>query len=81
MGITVNQVRAVKIILERTCKGKRVFGLFIDFSNACNTVLHRTLPKIGRALDENKIQFQKTIYSRLKIKLGTKSFKPNIGVA
>ena len=60
----------------------RVFGLFIDFSNAYNTVLHTKLfQRLGRALNEDEIQYQKAIYSRLKIKLGTKSFKPNIGVA
>ena len=82
MGITVNQVRAVQRIVERTCAKKRVYGLFIDFSNAYNTVLHTKLFKrLQRVLNEDEIQFQKAIYSRLKIKLGSKSFKPNIGVA
>ena len=82
MGITVNQVRAVRRINERTNAGKKIYGLFIDFSSAYNTVLHTKLfQRLNKVLNEDEIQFQKAIYSRLKIKLGNQFFKPNVGVA
>lgn len=82
MGISVNQIRAVQRIGERTCQRRKVFGLFIDFSNAYNTVLHTKLfERLKGILQNDEIQFQRAIYSRLKIRLESKQFKPNIGVA
>ena len=61
---------------------RNLYGLFIDFSTAYNTILHTKLYKdLERVLEKEEIQLIKAIYSRNKIKLGDQSFKPNIGVA
>jgi len=81
-GITVNHVRLLDRVNSRVKKGRRVFGLFLDFSNAYNTILHSKLfERLKKALSVEEINFIKAIYSRFKIKLGDESFSPNIGVS
>jgi len=82
MGITVNQMRMVQRVKEITNTKRHCFGLFIDFSSAYNTILHSKLfERLKKVINEDEIQLIKAIYSRTKIKLGTHSFTPNIGVA
>ena len=85
-GITVNQQRLIERIRLRTMlppgQRKHVYGIFVDYSNAYNTVLHSKLfERLERALNPEDIQLIKVIYSRNIIKLGESSFKPNIGLA
>ena len=86
-GISVNQVRLLERVRKRTasevpCMRKHVFGLFLDFSNAYNTIPHQRLfTKLLKALSLAEVQMVKAIYSRCRIKLGNHSFTPNVGVA
>lgn len=81
-GITVNQMRLVERVTEKISSGKKAYGIFIDFSNAYNTILHTKLyERLQGILNQDEIQLIKAIYSRLKIKIGSQSFTPNIGVA
>ena len=86
-GISVNQMRLLNRVLERSAAPisgarKHVFGLFLDFSSAYNTVLHsRLFVRLKRALTSDDIQLIKAIYSRSRIRLGKHHFAPNIGVA
>jgi hypothetical protein len=85
IGCLVNQARAVDRIKKRTenPNGTRVvYGVFIDFSSAYNTILHSKLFKrLKNILSKKEIQYLKALYSRNVVKLGDHSFKPNIGVA
>ena len=82
MGITINQMRLVQRVKEITNSKRHCFGLFIDFSSAYNTILHTKLfERLEKTLPKEEIQLIKAIYSRTKIRLGTHSFTPNIGVA
>ena len=82
MGITVNQMRLVQRVKEIANTKRHCFGLFIEFSSAYNTILHTKLfERLEKALHKDEIQLIKAIYSRSKIRLGTHSFTPNIGVA
>jgi len=84
-GITVNHFRLSSRISLRTNQTedkKKVFGLFIDFSTAYNTVLHTKLyQRLEKVLNSEEINLIKAIYSRNRVKLGNYSFSPNIGVA
>jgi len=86
-GIDVNQTRLVDRVRIRTAaqtpaKRTHVFGLFLDFSSAYNTVLHsRLFAKLEKVLSLREIELIKAIYSRSRIRLGEQSFTPNIGVA
>ncbi len=81
-GIMVNQFRLIQRVSERMKKGLKAFGLFLDFSNAYNTVLHTKLfERLENVLDPDEIQLIKALYSRNKIKIGDESFTPNVGVA
>jgi hypothetical protein len=81
-GITINQMRLIERVTERISSGRQTYGIFIDFSNAYNTILHTKLyERLEGILDKEEIQLIKAIYSRLKIKIGKESFTPNIGVA
>jgi len=86
-SITVNQTRLLERVRLRTAHEdsslrKHVFGLFIDFSNAYNTVLHHKLfEKLEKALSKEEIQLVKALYSRNRIRLGNQCFTPNVGVA
>jgi len=85
-GIIVNQHRLIDRIRLRTCDPstetrRRVYGLFIDFSSAYNTVLHSKLyGRLEKVLSTEEIQLVKALYSRNRIRLGKHSFTPNIGV-
>ena len=81
-GIILNQMRAIDRVTERTCRRTKIFGLFLDFSNAFNTILHRKLyQKLEKILTVDEVQLIKAIYSRFRISMGQHNFKPNIGVA
>ena len=61
-----------------------MFGLFIDFANAYNTVPHTLLFKKLRdknCLTKEEIDYLEALYSRFKIRVGSKSFSYNRGVA
>ena len=82
MGITVNQMRLIERVTERTAGGKPLYGLFIDFSNAYNTILHTKLyERLQGILTDDEIQLIKALYSRQKLTFGDHSFTPNVGVA
>ena len=84
MGTQVNLWRAIKRINIRTADNKPVFGLFIDFSNAYNSVPHTLLFKklqTKNIFEENELQFLKCLYARYRIKIGNTSFRTNKGVA
>ncbi len=80
-GVQVNIARALDRIRLRTNRKTRVYGLFIDFKSAYNTIL---LDKLFDLLKEiytpDEVDFIKEMYSRIKIRMGDYSFKPNIGV-
>ncbi len=82
MGISVNQMRLTQRVKDITNSKRHCFGLFIDFSNAYNTILHSKLfDRLQKVLSGEEIQLIKAIYSRNQIHLGKHSFTPNIGVA
>jgi hypothetical protein len=84
MGIQVNLVRALERITLRTKQKKVVYGLFIDFSNAYNSIPHELLFKKLRdkkVLEEEEITFIEQLYARYKTKIGSKTLKSNKGVA
>src|SRR5438046_444996 len=43
MGIMVNQMRVIERVNKKTLNGRKQYGLFIDFANAYNTILHTKL--------------------------------------
>ena len=84
MGTQVNIARALKQIHSMTLSSRTAYGLFIDFSNAYNTVPHTLLfEKLQKKnifpLDE--LEFLKQLYARYHIRVGNSSFRPNKGVA
>ena len=80
-GIYVNILRAFDRIKLRTQNKKKVYGLFIDFKSAYNTILPERLFGLLRNIyTEDETNFIKEMYSRLKIKAGRHSFRPNVGV-
>ena len=84
MGIQVNLVRALERITLRTKQNKVVYGLFIDFSNAYNSIPHELLFKKLRdkkVLEEDEITFIEQLYARYKTQIGSKTLKSNKGVA
>jgi len=85
MGCLVNQVRVIDRIKQKTENSNTkqiVYGLFIDFSSAYNTILHSKLfSRLQRILDKEEIDYIKALYSRNKVRLGEFSFVPNVGVA
>jgi len=81
-GVLLNIFRAVKLIQKFTHSGCHAFGIFVDFSNAYNLVRHTKLfAKLKGILQDEEIEFIRAIYSRNVIRLGGKSFRPNVGVA
>ena len=42
-GIFVNIERALRRIIHQTSQNRHVYGLFIDFSNAYNSIIHELL--------------------------------------
>jgi hypothetical protein len=82
MGIMVNQMRLIDRVCEKTFNGRKQYGLFIDFSNAYNTILHTKLyERLEGILTSDEIQLLKALYSRQRVLLGKESFTPNVGVA
>jgi hypothetical protein len=84
MGIQVNLVRALERITLRTKQKKAVYGLFIDFSNAYNSIPHELLFKKLReknVLKEEEVTFIEQLYARYKIRIGNKTLRSNKGVA
>ena len=63
------------------CKKKSLWAFHRFFKRIQHSTTYQTHKRLQKVLNEDEIQFQKAIYSRLKIKLRSKSFKPNIGVA
>jgi len=81
-GIFVNIFRALERIKLRTSNRKRCYGIFIDFSSAYNTVDHQILfQKLLPILGEEKTNLIKSLYSRMKIRIGDETALPNQGVA
>ena len=84
MGTQVNLTRALERITMRTKQGKTVYGLFIDFSNAYNSVPHiKLFQKLRnkKILLEEEVRFIEQLYARYSIKLGSTRLKTNKGVA
>ncbi len=84
LGIQVNLVRAMERMTQRTKKKKVDYGLFIDFSNAYNSIPHELLfqkLRTKQVLPEDEITFLEQLYARYRIKIGKKSVGSNKGVA
>ena len=84
MGIHVNLVRALERISLRTDKKQVAYGLFIDFSNAYNSIPHELLFAKLRAkqvLKKEEIDFLEQLYARYQLKIGNKTLRSNKGVA
>ena len=84
MGIQVNLVRALERITMRTKKKMCVYGLFIDFSNAYNSIPHSLLFKKLRekkVLESNEIEFLEQMYARYRLRIGKARIRSNKGVA
>ncbi|HRP37859.1 MAG TPA: reverse transcriptase family protein, partial [Candidatus Dojkabacteria bacterium] len=84
LGIQVNLVRALERITLRTNSKKTAYGLFIDFSNAYNSIPHELLFKKLRqkqVLDDDEVLFLEQLYARYKTRIGKKTLKSNKGVA
>ena len=84
MGTHVNINRAIQRIKLRTDKKRPVYGLFIDFANAYNSVPHTLLFKKLRGktiFSEEEITFLEQLYARYRIRLGNKSLRVNKGLA
>jgi len=86
MGIQVNIERAIRRITMRTegTRKRNVYGVFIDFSNAFNTIPHSLLFKKLReknVMDADEIKYLEQLYNRYYIKIGDQKFRANCGVA
>jgi hypothetical protein len=84
MGTQVNLRRAINRIKLRTDQKHHIYGLFVDFSNAYNTVPHHLLFQKLRAkaiLAEDEVSFIEQLYARYVVKSGNMSLKSNKGVA
>jgi len=84
MGIQVNLVRALERIEKRITDGKIVYGLFLDFANAYNSVPHVLLFKKLREkaiFEEKEVNYLQAMYARYRIKIGSNYIRYNKGVA
>ena len=84
MGIQVNLVRALERITMRTQKKMSVYGLFIDFSNAYNSIPHALLFKKLRekkVLEDDEVEFLEQLYARYRLRIGKTRIRSNKGVA
>ena len=84
LGIQVNLTRALERITLRTKQQIPIYGLFIDFSNAYNSIPHCLLFKKLRekkVLEEEEIAFIEQLYARYKLRIGNKLLRSNKGVA
>lgn len=81
-GIFINITRAIDRIHFYTDKRIHVYGIFIDFANAYNTIYHQPLfQRLEGILTTEDISYLRSIYSLLSIHAGNHYMKPNIGVA
>jgi len=81
MGTEVNLWRILRRANAK--KASKPLILFIDFSNAYNTVFHKRLFQELRQkqiLDEAEIKFLEGLYTRTKLRLGKYAFTPQRGV-
>ena len=81
MGTEVNLIRLFKICHQR--RKHKPLLLFIDFSNAYNTIFHKKLFQIlseKNILSFDEIEFLVGLYSKNKIRIGKSIFKPQRGV-
>jgi len=84
MDIHVNLNRALDRICWRTHNSRPCFGLFIDFSNAFNSVPQTLLFHKLRAkniFEEEEIVYLEQLYNRYRIRIGDIIFSTNKGVA
>ncbi len=81
-GIFTNIYRLFDRLMMRKNQGLRSYLIFIDFSNAYNSIYHSILfERLSPVLDLNEIQFLKAMYQRYRVKIGDFSFHPVRGVA
>jgi len=81
MRIYVNILRAFDRSKLRIQNKKIVYGLFRDFKSAYNTILpERLFGQLRNIYTEDETNFIKEMYSRLRLKAGKHSFRPNVGV-
>ena len=84
LGVQVNISRALKRVILRTNQKKNVYGLFIDFSHAYNSIPHVLLFQKLRAkkvLEEEEIEYLEQLYARYTIRFGKSRLRSNKGVA
>jgi len=81
MGTEVNLWRMLSRLKEK--RTRKPLVLFIDFSNAYNTIFHDRLFRILRErkiLEEEEIKYLEGLYSRTSIRLGQNKMRPKRGV-
>jgi len=84
MGTNVNLIRAIEQIRKRTDQGRIIYGLFLDYANAYNSIPHVLLFKKLRqknCLTEEEIEYLENLYSWYHVRLGKNIFRVNKGVA
>ena len=84
IGIQVNLVRAMERITLRTSQKKYVYGLFIDFSNAYNSIPHSLLfqkLRNKKVLSDDEIDYLEQLYARYRLRIGKTRIRSNKGVA
>ena len=77
-------MRALERITLRTNQKKCVYGLFIDFSNAYNSIPHCLLFQKLRSkkiLNDDEIEYLEQLYARYRLRIGKTRIKSNKGVA
>jgi len=81
-GVFVNIVRAVDRINAYFNQERHVYGVFVDFSNAYNTLRHKLLfERLRGILSSEEVLYLEALYSKLSIHAGKYFMRPNIGVA
>ena len=81
-SIFLNITRVIDRIRFYFAHGTHVYGVFVDFSNAYNTILHSQLfERLRGILRQEEIEFLRSMYSKFTIHAGKHCMKPNIGVA
>ena len=84
LGVQINLARALQRITLRTSRKQTVYGVFIDFSHAYNSVPHTLLfqkLRKKKVLSEDEISFLEQLYARYSVKLGHSRLRSNKGVA
>ena len=81
-SIFTNIYRLFERLYQRKLQKLDSYLIFIDFSNAYNTIYHGKLfERLKDILDVTEISYLKAMYSRYRVKVGKESFKPFRGVA